>query len=95
MLEPEFPAVELVGDTIRRIGDCTLLANVIWYRAKFAKIVRIRDQQAELEHRCYLVGLEMGFCQHRLQDARAVQRIIEEMVQDQRINQNGGGRQCR
>ena len=35
----------------------------------------------------------MGLCQHRLQDARTVQHIIEEMVQDQRINQSGGGRQ--
>ena len=44
-------------------------------------------QREELQRRCYLAGLEMGFSQHRLQDARAVQRIIEDMVQDQRINQ--------
>ena len=93
MLEPEFPAVELVSDTIWCIIDHTLLADVIWYRARFAEIGRIWDQRAELEHKCYLAGLEMGFCRHRLQDMRMVQRIIKEMVQDQRINQQGGGRQ--
>ena len=35
----------------------------------------------------------MGLCQHHLQDAHVVQRIIEEMVQDQRINQTGGNQQ--
>ena len=87
MLEPEFPAAELVSDSLRRMGDRTLWAEVIRYRARFAEIERIRMQREELQCRCYLAGLEMGFSRHRLQDARAVQRIIEDMVQDQRINQ--------
>ena len=85
MLEPEFPAAEFVSDAIRRIGDRTLLADVIRYQARFTEIEQIQDQRAELERKCYLVGLEMGFCRHRLQDVRAVQHIIEEMVQDLRI----------
>ena len=85
MLEPEFPAAEFVSNAIRRIGDRTLLADVIRYQARFTEIEQIQDQRAELERKCYLVGLEMGFCRHRLQDARAVQHIIEEMVQDLRI----------
>ena len=93
MLEPEFPVAELVSDAVWHISDRTLLADVIWYRARFVEIERIWDQRVELEHKCYLVGLEMGFCRHRLQDVRVVQRIIEEMVQDQRINQQGEGRQ--
>ena len=93
MLEPEFPAAEFVSDAIRHMNDRTLLADVIRYQAKFAEIKRIWDQRAKLEQRCYQVGLEMGLCWHRLQDTRAVQRIIEEMVQDQCINQQGGGRQ--
>ena len=93
MLEPEFPTAEFVSNAIRRIGDRTLLADVIQYRAKFAEVERIQDQWAELECWCYQVGLEMGLCQHRLQDARAVQCIIEDMVQDQHISQQGGTRQ--
>ena len=93
MLEPEFPVVDFICDTIRHIGDCTLEADVIQYKAKFAEIKRIWNQRAELECQCYMVGLEMGLCRHRLQDACVVQRIIEEMVQDQRINQHGGARQ--
>ena len=40
-----------------------------------------------------MVGLEMGFSRQRLQDARAVQRIIEDMVQDTRVNQQQQARQ--
>ena len=60
MLEPEFPAAEFVSNAIRHIGDHTLLAEVIWYRAKFVEVEHIRDQRATLERRCYQVGLEMG-----------------------------------
>ena len=48
-----------------------------------------------------MVGLEMGLSRQRLQDARAIQHIIEDMVQDTRVNrqqqerQRGGrGRGC-
>ena len=44
MLEPEFPTAEFVSNAIRRIGDRTLLADVIQYRAKFAEVERIQDQ---------------------------------------------------
>ena len=87
MLEPDFPAAEHVSDALRRIGDRTLWAEVIRFRARHAEIDCIQVQREELQRRCYLVGLEMGFSRHRFQDARAVQCIIEDMVQDQRINQ--------
>ena len=93
MLKPEFPAAEFVSHALRRIGDRTLWAEVIRYRARVTEIEQIRIQREELQRRCYLAGLEMGFSRHRLQDAHAVQCIIEEMVQDQRINQNGQVRQ--
>ena len=93
MLEPEFPAADFICNAIRHIGDCTLEADVIRYKAKFVEVEHIQNQWAELERWCYMVGLEMGLCQHRLQDACTVQCIIEEMVQDQRINQHGGTRQ--
>ena len=93
MLKPNFPAAELVSDALRRMGDRTLWAEVIRYRARFAEIECIRVQRVELQRRCYLAGLEMGFSQHQLQDACAVQRIIEDMVQDQRINQQQQERQ--
>ena len=44
-------------------------------------------QREELQHQCYMVGLEMGLSRQRLQEVRAVQRIIEDMVQDMRTNQ--------
>ena len=40
-----------------------------------------------------MVGLEMGLSRQRLQDARAVQRIIEDMVQDTRVNRQQQVRQ--
>ena len=87
MLEPEFLAVEHVSNALRCMGDCTLWAEVIQYRAKVAEIDKIRVQREELQRRCYMVGLEMGLSRQRLQEARAVQRIIENMVQDTRTNQ--------
>ena len=93
MLEPNFPAAEHVSDALRHIGDRTLWAEVIRFCAQIAEIDHIRVQQEELQCQCYLAGLELGFSCHRLQDARAVQRIIEDMVQDQRINQQQQARQ--
>ena len=87
MLEPDSPVVEHVSNALRRMNDRTLWAEVIRYRAKFSEIDKIRVQREELQRRCYMVGLEMGLCRQRLQDARAVQRIIEDMVQDTRTNQ--------
>ena len=93
MLEPEFPTAEHVSDALRHMGDRTLWAKVIRYRARVAEIEQIRVQREELQRRCYMVGLEMGFSRQRLQDARAVQRIIEDMVQDTRVNQQQQVRQ--
>ena len=87
MLEPDFPAVEHVSNALRRMGDRTLWAEVIRYRAKVSEIDKIRVQREELQRRCYMVGLEMGLSRQRLQEARVVQRIIEDMVQDTRTNQ--------
>ena len=93
MLKPDFPAAEFMSDALRRMGDHTLWAEVIRFRAQCAEIECIRVQQEELQHRCYLAGLELGFSRHRLQDARTVQHIIEDMVPDQRIHQQQQVRQ--
>ena len=87
MLEPDFPAATHVSNALRRMNDRTLWAEVIRYRAKVSEIDKIRVQREELQRRCYMVGLEMGLSRQRLQEARAVQRIIEDMVQDTRTNQ--------
>ena len=97
MLEPDFPAVEHVSNVLRHMGNRTLWAEVIQYRAKLAKIDKIRVQREELQRRCYMVGLEMGLSRQRLQEACAVQRIIKNMVQDTRTNQQSrqrGQRGC-
>ena len=87
MLEPDFPAAEHVSNALRHMGDRTLWAEVIRYRAKVAEIDKIPVQREELQRQCYMVGLEMGLSWQRLQEARAVQRIIKDMVQDTRTNQ--------
>ena len=93
MLEPDFPIADLVSNSLCRMGDRTLWAEVIRYRAHVSEIDRIRVQWEELQRRCYLAGLEMGLSRQRLQDTRAVQWILEDMVQDQRINQQQQVRQ--
>ena len=97
MLEPDFPVAEHVSNALRRMNNRTLWAEVIRYRAKVSEIDKIRVQREELQRRCYMVGLEMGLSRQRLQDARAVQRIIEDMVQDTQVNQQSrqrGQRGC-
>ena len=44
MLELERPAVEFIADAICRIGDCTLEADMIRYKVKFAEIKQIWDK---------------------------------------------------
>ena len=87
MLDPDFPAAVHVSNALRHMGDRTLWAEVIRYRAKVSEIDKIRVQREELQQRCYMVGLEMGLSHQRLQDACAVQRILENMVQDTRTDQ--------
>ena len=87
MLDPDFPAAIHISDALRRMSNRTLWAKVIRYRAKVSEIDKIRVQREEMQRQCYMVGLEMGLSWQRLQDARAVQRIIEDMVQDTRTNQ--------
>ena len=69
------------------MDDRTLWAEVIRYRAKVSEIDKIRVQWEELQRRCYMVGLEMGLSRQRLQEARVVQCIIEDMVKDTRTDQ--------
>ena len=79
------------------MDDRTLWAEVIRYWAKVSEIDKIRVQREELQRQCYMVGLEMGLSRQRLQEARTVQRIIEDMVQDTRTNQQSrqrGQRGC-
>ena len=69
MLDPDFPAAELVSDSLHCMGDRTLWAEVIRYRARVSEIDHIRVQREELQRRCFLAGLEMGLSRQRLQDA--------------------------
>ena len=87
MLEPDFLAAKHVSNALRRMNNRTLWAEVIRYHAKVSEIDKIRMQREDLQRWCYMVGLEMGLSRQRLQEARAVQHIIEDMVQDTRTNQ--------
>ena len=44
------------------------------------------EQHIHLEHECQQLELDLGMCIHRLQEARACNRVLEEMVSDQYIN---------
>ena len=57
MLEPNFPAAEFMSDTLRCMGDRSLWAKVIRFRAQFAKIERIQVQW------CYdHISQDVGLC---------------------------------
>ena len=83
-----FPALDRVNEAIGQISDRSLEAEVrrhqglsICMEVNEEKHVRLECERQQLE-------LDLGMCVHRLQEARACNRILEEMVSDQCINRH-------
>jgi hypothetical protein len=87
LLQPDFPAARLVDEALARMGDRSLTAEVRRWRCHEGEIGRIGMERARLERRVYQVGIEQGLSRHRLQEARGISRIIEEMVRDRHVTQ--------
>ena len=83
-----FPALNRVHEAIARIGDRSLEAEVRRYQGINIRIEANEEKRIRLERECQQVELELGMCVHQLQEVRACNRILEEMVSDQRINRH-------
>ena len=86
MFARTFPALDRVNEAIGQIGDRLLEAEVRRHQGISICIEANEEKQARLERERQQLELDLGMCMHRLQEARACNRILEEMVSDQRIN---------
>ena len=91
MFARTFPALDRVHEAIARIGDRSLEAEVRRHQGISLRIEVNEEKRVRLERERQQLELEMGMCVHRLQEARACNRILEEMVSDQRINRHFTG----
>ena len=88
MFARTFPALNRVHDAIARIGDRSLEAEVRRYQGINIRIEANEERRIRLERERQQAELELGMCVHRLQEARACNQILEEMVSDQNINRH-------
>ena len=83
-----FPALDHVNKAIGQIGDRSLEAKVHRHQGLSIRMEVNEEKRVWLEHECQQLELDMGMCVHCLQEARACNRILEEMVSDQCINRH-------
>ena len=88
MFARTFPTLNHVQEAMGRIGDRSLEAEVRRYQGINIRIEANEERHMRLERERQQAELELGLCVHRLQEARACNRILEEMVSDQRINRH-------
>ena len=81
-----FPALDHINEAIGRISDWSLEAEVRHHQGLSIHMEVNEEKHVRLEHERQQLELDLGMCMHRLQEARACNRILEEMVSDQRIN---------
>ena len=83
-----FPTLNRVQEAMEQIGDRSLEAEVHRYQGINIRIEANEEKRMRLERERQQAELELGLCVHRLQEARACNRILEEMVSDQHINRH-------
>ena len=77
-----------MNDAIGRIGDQSLEAEVRRYQGINLHIEVNEEKRKRLECEWQQLELELGMCVHCLQEARACNWILEEMVSDQNIGRH-------
>ena len=92
MFARTFPALDRVNEAIGRIGDRSLEAEVRRLQGLSICMEVNEEKRVRLEREHQQLELDKGMCVHRLQEAQACNRILDEMVSDQRINRHFTGR---
>ena len=86
MFARTFPALDCMNEVIGWIGDRSLEAEVCHHQGISICIEVNKEKHEWLEREHQQLELDLGMCIHSLQEARACNRILEEMVSDQCIN---------
>jgi hypothetical protein len=86
MLEDEFQDAHHVDAALDRIPDLSLEAEVRRWRGLKKRIKGVSEQIRLLEDRLYSLGVDQRSCRKRLQNAKGISRVLEEMSHDQRVH---------
>ena len=87
MFDHDYPAADVVNTSVSRIGDRTLEAEIMRHRSTMARLDVNQQKQKSLKLEQERLELTLGMCQQRLQDARACNHVLDNMVSDQHIRQ--------
>ena len=85
MFDCDYPAADVVNTSVSHIGDRTLEAEIMRHRSTMARLDVNQQKQKTLKLEQERLELTLGMCQQRLQDARACNCILDDMVADQHI----------
>jgi hypothetical protein len=86
MLEDNFQDAHHVDAALDRIPDLSLEAEVQRWRGLKKRIKGVSEQIRLLEDRLYSLGVDQWSCWQRLQNAKVINRVLEEMSHDQRVH---------
>jgi hypothetical protein len=86
MLEDDFQDAHHVDAALDRIPDLSLEAEVRRWRGLKKRIKGVHEQIQQLEDRLYSLGVDQRSCRQRLQNAKVINRVLEEMSHDQRVH---------
>jgi hypothetical protein len=85
MLEPGYHDRIAVEDALGRVGDQSLEAEVTRWNALKRKTKCIQDQIQEREDQLFALSVDQRACHRRLEEARVISRLQEEMRRDRRV----------
>ena len=85
MFDRDYPAADVVNTSVSRIGDRTLEAEIMRHQSMMARLDVNQQKQKTLKLEQERLELTLGMCRQRLQDARACNRVLDDMVADQHI----------
>ena len=85
MFDRDYPAADVVNTALSRIGDQTLEAEVMRHRSTMARLDVNQQKQKSLKLEQEQLDLMLGMCRQHLQDTRACDRVLDDMVADQHI----------
>jgi hypothetical protein len=85
MLEPGYRDCSAVKDALGRVGDRSLGAEVTRWNALKKKVKHLQDQIREHKDQLFALSVDQRACHKRLEEARVISRIQEEMRRDRQV----------
>jgi hypothetical protein len=85
MLKPGYRDRNAVKDTLGHVGDRLLGAKVTRWNALKKKVKCIQDQIREREDQLFALSVDQRACRRRLEEARVISRLSEEMRRDRQV----------